>query len=377
MKYGKIQRYVAVIAGAVMIGATFLVPVQPIHAVPAKSKASVHQAAVKKAEAPQVTLKFNGIQVKEQGLTQAGSVYVPISFLRDTLKMPFSYDKATKTYSIGQEYRKLKLVTSEYGISPDINGYYLYPLEAKNINGRLFVPFQWVKDYLGFQGEWNAASKTLNVSTRQENKLTVETESYNKDSKDVTIHLNTPQIRYPGNQNVEKAINDVLMNDLKQLKETIDKQLKEKNAEGNENPNPYGYSSSYLVTYNQNGVLGLVVESYEYTGGAHGMTYRQGYTFSLKDGKALTLDDLFGKNASYRKQLNLEIAKQFSKNPGYTGGFKELKKNPDFFLTPDTLHVFFQVYDYLPYAGGFPEFSFPFSKLLPKGSTPFDGLNAN
>lgn len=37
------------------------------------------------------------------------------------------------------------------------------------------------------------------------------------------------------------------------------------------------------MTYNENDVLSLVTDQYSNIGGVHGMTYREAFSFSLKD----------------------------------------------------------------------------------------------
>ncbi|MNP17318.1 hypothetical protein D3C76_1097470 [compost metagenome] len=247
--------------------------------------------------------------------------------------------------------------------------------EARLVNGRLFVPFQWVKNYLGYQGDWSAATKRLNIMPSQENGISLTSVTSNKTSSEAEINLKYPQVSHLGNTEAETAINEILKQDALKFNESIEKYIQERNTVQEISlQSPYEFMSSYVVTYNQNNVLSLITEHYEYTGGAHGMTYRKGFTFSLKDGKLLSLGDLFGKNESYEKQLNDKIKAKFNATPGYFGGFEQLRDDPDFYLQQGTLKVFFQVYEYTPYVAGFPELFFSFDTLLPKGSSPFDSL---
>lgn len=324
-----------------------------------------------------VTLKLNGNDTKTQGLFAEGKTWVPVTFLRDVLKMPVTYDSSSRTYSVGKDYRQLNLMVYSDGVATDLNGLYLNDAEARMVNGHLYIPFQWVKNYLGYQGDWSASTKTLNVIPSKENKLHLITETYNEDRKIAIIDLRYPQISNTGNVEAEKAINDVLKKDVEAFKDSIEKQLQELKGVEDLGISPYEYTSNYIVTYDQNGVLSLITQMYEYTGGAHGMTYRKAYTFSLSDGKLLSLDDLFGQNKNYEKQLNEQIESKLNAMSGYMGGFEKLDEQPDFYLQQGVLKIFFQLYEYTPYVSGFPEFAFSYNSLLPKGSTPFDYLNVN
>ncbi|WP_410772380.1 PdaC/SigV domain-containing protein [Fontibacillus sp. BL9] len=320
-----------------------------------------------------VALRFNGKTAELKGLLMEGNTWIPIAFLRDNLKLPFHYNELSKTYSIGQGYQTLNVSIYQGGITSYVNDYFLGEQQAKNINGRIYIPFQWVKNYLGYEGEWNSSPKALNVVKSKENKLTISTEGYDKDTNQVSIHINYPKLSGTGNVEAEKAMNEILKKDAKLFQDSIDKRLKELGTT-EESTVPYEFKGSYLVTYNQNGVLSLLTEHYEYLGGAHGMNVRKGYSFSLKDGKLLSLGDLFGENKDYLNLLNKKLNSKLNALPGYFGGFNGLGDQPDFYVQPGGVRLFFQLYEYTPYAAGFPEFTIGFNELLPKGSNPFDAI---
>ena len=50
---------------------------------------------------------------------------------------------------------------------------------------------------------------------------------------------------------------------------------------------------NYRVAYNQKGLLSIIFDDYLYTGGAHGITGRHGYTADIKTGVSYALKDLF------------------------------------------------------------------------------------
>lgn len=133
----------------------------------------------------------------------------------------------------------------------------------------------------------------------------------------------------------------------------------------------YTYDIDYVVTYNQDGVISLVMSQYSDTGGAHGMTNREAFTFSLKDGKRLLLGDLFGANPNYKQQLNAKLNKLVKAEESYLGGFNGLNTEKYFYLKDDKVVLFFQLYEYTAYAAGFPEYTFSFKELLPEGGSPF------
>lgn len=73
---------------------------------------------------------------------------------------------------------------------------------------------------------------------------------------------------------------------------------------------PYEFGNDFVIAYNKDGILSVIMQDYSYTGGAHGMTARKGYTFSLADGKLLQLSDVLKANPNYKKFLNADLKKK-------------------------------------------------------------------
>ncbi|WP_055105367.1 DUF3298 and DUF4163 domain-containing protein [Paenibacillus ihumii] len=316
---------------------------------------------------PIVVLKSNGMITQKQGLYINGQTWVPVTFMRDILNLPLEYDAESKVYSLGQGHRTVHLSVSPDRIGIDVNGYYLHHMEGKMVNGHLFVPFALVRDYLGYQGDWYAPTKRLNVMKSKENILQIETLTTEQPSKEAIIRLQYPQISDSGNPAAEQAINEALKRTIQEFEASIEKQLQDRDDASEP---PYEYESHYIITHNTDGILSLILQKYEYTGGAHGMTVQKGYTFSLQDGHTLTLDDLFGTNREYKKLLNGELAAKLEALPDYMGGFAGVGQDTEFYVQRDKLKIFFQLYEYTPYASGMPEFSIPFSTLLPTETSP-------
>ncbi|WHY19636.1 DUF4163 domain-containing protein [Paenibacillus sp. G2S3] len=317
--------------------------------------------------ASSIALKANGKISKQLGILQEGKVWVPITFMRDVLQLPLTYDKKENAYTIGKGTTKTKLTLSSYGTSIWVNNYYIREYEGKLINNRLYVPSGLLNDYLGYKVDWSQGSSKLNVVNRPQNALTVTTETYAKDRKEALIQLDYPKISGLSNSNAQQAMNDILKESAMRFAAGAEKDIS--NRSGSEPK--YTYDIDYVVTYNQNGVISLVMSLYSDTGGAHGMTYREAFTFSLRDGKRLLLGDLFGANPNYKKELNAKLNKLIKAEESYLGGFNGLNTEKYFYLKDDQVVLFFQLYEYTAYAAGFPEYSFTFKELLPEGGSPF------
>lgn len=355
------------------VGALLLADGQAAMVSPVSAQ-TLGQSMVQKATQPNqsistkntVQLMAEGKKVSQQGMLFENRTWVPLTFLRDELKLPLSYESVSHTYTISQDYQKLHVTLYEGGVTSYVNGYYLGDPGAKLIKGRVYIPFQWLKDYFGYEGVWNSKLKQLDVVRSKVNKLEIDTVNYSEDNSEAVISLSYPSVQL-GNKAAAKAINDVLEKDTADFREYIKTSLKQRDQEVG--LSPYEFNSSYVVTYNQKGLLSLFVDRYEYMGGAHGMTVRIGYTFSLEDGRLLTMKDLFGDNPDYLKVINKKLKEGFESHPGYFGGFTGLREVSDFYLQTDKIKLFFQVYEYTPYAAGIPEFSLSYEELLKQGNS--------
>ena len=127
--------------------------------------------------------------------------------------------------------------------------------------------------------------------------------------------------------------------------------------------NEYEAIRDYTLTYNEDCLISLYTDQYEYTGGAHGNTVRSADTWLLPQAERLTLGQLFPADNTYLVRVELAVIDQIeAQNAAGTGAYfdnyRELVPqtfNPaQFYLTPEGLTVYFQQYDIAPYASGIP-----------------------
>ncbi len=119
---------------------------------------------------------------------------------------------------------------------------------------------------------------------------------------------------------------------------------------------------TYTVTCNQNGLLSLYRDRYDYTGGAHGSTVRRSDTFNLRTGGTLPVSAFFPPRFDYEKYLIEEMIKLAGQNPDiYFENYAELIKknfNPqNFYITENGITIYYQQYEVAPYSSGIIEFN--------------------
>ena len=125
----------------------------------------------------------------------------------------------------------------------------------------------------------------------------------------------------------------------------------------------------YTITFNDDYIVSLFYDQYEFTGGAHGNTIRTSQTWDLCIGKQLPLSYFYPDNPNYVTEILREINNQIkyqieAGNNYYFDNYCELIletfKLENYYLTPGGIVVYFQQYDIAPYSSGIREFYLPF-----------------
>ncbi|MEC4567751.1 DUF4163 domain-containing protein [Paenibacillus sp. CMAA1739] len=355
----------ALLAAGILAGVT-VVPVSYIEAASTKQLTTSQQ--------PAISIQWNGKTLAIKGIQFNGNTLLPVAALRDSLGIPVSYDTKEAAYTVGSGYNKLYIVVSSSDTYGNVNGISTRSMDVKMIAGKLYIPMSLLKDYLGIDAQWNAAQKTVTLNKSQQNPITIAYQTLPASSNaKVSYKIKYPQISGSQlNPEAQQAINNVL----KKHAEGVLAAGKKMMAEGGATTDrPYEFGNDFAIAYNKEGILSVIMQDYSYTGGAHGMTARKGYTFSLADGKLLQLSDVLKANPNYKKFLNADLKKKVD---GLQGGegfdkFKELAADQNFYVTNGGVTIVFDLYEYAPYAYGIPEFTYSFAQLLPQGGKPFAG----
>lgn len=124
-------------------------------------------------------------------------------------------------------------------------------------------------------------------------------------------------------------------------------------------------TASYETMLNQSRLLSILFELYEYVdGAAHGYTLYSSITAATNTGTIYSFSNLFNGSINYVSYLN-ELAKQYIKDNDITliNEYNGITPNQKFYLTPDNLVLYYQVYDYTPYAYGLLKIPIPYSKI--------------
>lgn len=124
-------------------------------------------------------------------------------------------------------------------------------------------------------------------------------------------------------------------------------------------------SNSYTVMVNLNDVLSVKFDSYYYPEmAAHGVTGVSAVTLDLRTGNRYPFESLFRRGSNYEAVINRIIEEQIVANQiPMLKPFEGVTEDQEYYLTPDTLVIFYPPYEYTPGAYGVLEFPIPYSQI--------------
>jgi hypothetical protein len=117
--------------------------------------------------------------------------------------------------------------------------------------------------------------------------------------------------------------------------------------------------------YEKGDLISLVTQIDYYTQKPHNNSFRITKTINTDTSAELTLKDFFEGDA-YIDRINATLSDITQKNPERYSGLwakPQLSENPDFYITDDSLVIYFPPYELSYYARGFVEFAIPLSEL--------------
>lgn len=121
----------------------------------------------------------------------------------------------------------------------------------------------------------------------------------------------------------------------------------------------------YEVELNQEGLLSISFENYTYWyHAAHGMTIKRSITLDLCTGETYIFKQLFVPGSDYISRLNEIVKEQITEQEiPLIEDFETIDRDQEYYLTPNALVIYYQLYRYTPYAYGFLKFEIPYSEI--------------
>lgn len=208
----------------------------------------------------------------------------------------------------------------------------------------------------------------INKQSKNDESVLIVDKVIREKGKYLDIDVTIPIINGLSNKKQEEIINNKInkwtMDWIDDVRKIADEYYKDLNAK----VTPFQLVAKYLVKNNDNKILSLYIEYYQFTGGAHGITTRIPYNIDIKTGNLLSLNDLFKSGFNYKDILNKEIKRQIALEPEkyFDNGaiFKGVKDNDTFYIEDGYLIMFYGQYELAPYVAGIIEFKIPLDLFL-------------
>ncbi|RKN85528.1 DUF4163 domain-containing protein [Paenibacillus ginsengarvi] len=348
-------------------------PAVPMVVSPAHAQAQ--EVAADRLNVVSTGMTIDGVRTDLPAANDAGTTYIGLRSLNERLGLKTDWDETKRTVTVSGRDRTLVLEADTGVYTADGQTY--YGSGAILQDGSVYVPLRFMLERIGYGISYDPATRIIGIDSIKENALTIQTVAISEQADHQTLDVRYPQLSGYADKNVQDSINAFL----KQEAEASAKAAREELAEAaaafkeaaagdkqSDRPMPtVSFDSRYTVTYNEKGLLSLYVDAYSYLGGAHGGTIRTPYTFDLQTGKQLSLSEAAGGSANYVAVINEAVKANIRDTDlPLLVPFETIEPDRAFFLKHSGIVIYFEQYEYTPYAAGMPEFEVPFSAFAKK-----------
>lgn len=326
-----------------------------------------------------IQIVLNGITIIDKARIQDGDAYLPLKPIALLLGYDVQESAKDNTICLCKAGEKVLIDLNRYIITANDHTYYLtdeYLNDEADGTGidSVYMKSDFFYDYLNLKMQWYKENQKIILKSIKKNPITVKTINQTYEDSIIKITLQYPQLYGLEDNAVQNNINSVFEREAMAAKEQG-----LKNADEIKNIITYPNTDikiecetyfDYKIKYNQNGLISVVFTDYQYSGGAHGITLQKSYTFNIKTGEEYKLCDLMKSGADYVSNISNNIRGKIDEKvkAGILAEigdvtFNTIKSDQDYYLSGDSVTIYFQQYEYFPYAAGIQKFSIPFSTL--------------
>ncbi len=218
-------------------------------------------------------------------------------------------------------------------------------------NETMFVPLRSLLQPFQADIIWDNNTNTIQIESKDFVIEKTEKREIKNKNGDVVWKANVLYPELQGESEAIKKINEVIANDVFTSLSAMENEVSPDNIYVS--VVPYSFDCNYNVTYLDNNTISLLLDYYEFTGGAHGTPFRQAYTFDLNTGSQLQLSDLLDTDVD--SLVKMTFKNNIQKNPeNYFAGAEEIVDSAyfmyDFYIQPNEIVLFTQAYLLEPYA---------------------------
>lgn len=235
------------------------------------------------------------------------------------------------------------------------------------LNDRTLVPLRLISETYDCFVNWDDSSKTVFVEPKKgeleiKSVSNLEMLKTPKGKDGVDFKVSYPVIT--GDDEFTKSINDSFKKKAEDFRAEAEESLKGADSffEMSDIKEPYGFEMSYTVNTNRKGLLSITFNYYYNLHGAHPSTVKITENYDIKNKKKIeSLDQVLkGSKDEINETIFNLFKEKFSQEKDLFDADREktLRENLDnvnFRLYNGELNLYFQLYDVMPYAYGYPE----------------------
>ena len=322
-------------------------------------------------EGQRYSVELEGEQIEGQAFVAEGNLYLPLREVCTPLGYKVTWSGSERKILLTSDMNIIELGPENFQAKVNEHESYL-PEIFKLADGKTYLRETFLEDYLGLDVSHSDAM--VKITPIKVNPISVKTIRETSETDEIKITLLYPQLEGVADKTVQDNLNgafkkvaeDARNEGLKNASELEEAKESAKEAGYETTPNKCETFFDYLVKYNQNGLLSIVFLDYQYSGGAHGLTVQSSTTRNLSTGQEYQLKDFFVQRTDHVSIVSQEV-KNLMEEQGLTEAllnpFSAISADQNYYLTNDDLVVYFQAYEYFPYAAGIPEFSIKYSRL--------------
>ena len=197
-------------------------------------------------------------------------------------------------------------------------------------------------------------------------KVSVEAKKIEKQEQDLDIKIIYPYLSgFKAAEDINNSIQKRIINSIGNIRNAQGyiMDYKEEQKKSGLDVSHLSVSLESYFDYNTSGnLISVLINSYDYTGGAHGMSYLESYTVNTETNEIYKdFNSLFNNKTNYKKVILDKIYKLIDKEKDLY--FDDAKKtvaaknsNYSFYIDGNKLVIYFDIYELRPYAGGRPIF---------------------
>jgi len=242
-------------------------------------------------------------------------------------------------------------------------------------NGTTYVPIRAVAEALGKEVKWDAKTNTVEIGDKaqdvvEKNGIRIYPKTIRYQDECTEVNLKIPVIEGMKNSAVMDQLNQAFEKKALDFKKETEKTTQEVIEEAKKHGWPLRTGSVYTeyeARINDNQTMSISVTYYQYTGGAHGISFKETVNLDLVNEKELLLQELFAGSAAYKQVLTDELLKQMTneKDDLFAEAVRDFKATDDlkFYLTDEAIVFYFNPYEIAPYARGIVEYEVPYDSL--------------